>query len=117
MAEKKIMCGGFLVGDGLDIDGKTLYATGGGGGAKFYTYNDDYTAIKGAGKDIQNIMANGGFTVCDPGEDYDSYEWLTFGSNGIRSADGKIVYWFSNYGSEEPDEFEIVGDDLYRVEP
>lgn len=32
MAEKKIMCGGFLVGDGLDIDGKTLYATGGGGG-------------------------------------------------------------------------------------
>lgn len=46
MAEKKIICGGFLVGDGLDIDGKTLYATGGGeegGKVRYVNFYGDET--------------------------------------------------------------------------
>lgn len=42
MAEKKIICGGFLVGDGLDIDGKTLYATGTETSFKFEVYDVDF---------------------------------------------------------------------------
>ena len=44
MAEQKAVCGGFLVGDGLKMDGKTLYATG---GVKhlLITENDDIITI------------------------------------------------------------------------
>lgn len=35
MAEqKKAVCGGFYIGDGLEMDGKTLYATGGSSGGE-----------------------------------------------------------------------------------
>ena len=35
--EQKAVCGGFLVGDGLEIEGKTLKATGGSGGKTYVT--------------------------------------------------------------------------------
>lgn len=34
--EMKACCGGFLVGEGLEMDGKVLKASGGAGGANFY---------------------------------------------------------------------------------
>lgn len=35
--EMKAVCGGFLVGDGLTMDGKVLKASGSAGGCNFYT--------------------------------------------------------------------------------
>lgn len=48
MAEQKAVCGGFLVGDGLEMNGKVLSATGGGGGIRVVEChsNNDYSDIQ-----------------------------------------------------------------------
>lgn len=44
MAEQKAVCGGFLVGDGLKMEGKVLSAEGGsGGGVKYVECHTDPT--------------------------------------------------------------------------
>lgn len=39
--EQKAVCGGFLVGDGLEMNGKVLSATGGGSGVKYIECRGD----------------------------------------------------------------------------
>lgn len=113
MAEQKAVCGGFLVGDGLEMNGKVLSATGGGG--KFYTLvNIDPITIKDAGKDIETIMANGGFTIryfFEEGQ-CDMYDRFIFVSTSFFQDEGKVAYGFK-YGEElDLYIFEIIGDDL-----
>lgn len=98
-----------------DGKGKISIATGGSGSAKFYTIREDETGeyVNGAGKDIESIMANGGFTLLTPEENYNQYEWQSFTFNAVRYADGAIVYYFKGQHSPEPMEFEIIGDDLH----
>ena len=60
MAEnKKAVCGGFLVGDGLEFEGKTLKATGTGG-------TEDYTELENK-PSINSVELNGNKTLEDLG--------------------------------------------------
>lgn len=56
---KKAVCGGFLVGDGLEFEGKTLYATSTGG-------TEDYTELENK-PSINNVELNGNKTLEDLG--------------------------------------------------
>lgn len=48
--EQKVCCGGFFIGDGLEMDGKTLKALGGGseGGYTYYPVSITYSSVTGA---------------------------------------------------------------------
>lgn len=118
--EQKAVCGGFLVGDGLEFEGKTLKATGGSGG-KIYTYADDaFLIIKDAGKDIESIMANGGFTVrsYDDDEGHDVYEFYAFNGSVFYQADRTFGYRFYYIlaGVVTEENYKIVGDDLVFID-
>lgn len=46
--EQKVCCGGFFIGDGLEMDGKTLKALGGGGEGVTYVecHTDDFSTFE-----------------------------------------------------------------------
>lgn len=116
--EQKAVCGGFLVGDGLEMNGKVLSATG--GGAKFYTDigDEDGYRIENAGADIDSIMSNGGFTIYYP-EDQ-SYNHFIFGYTTLNGIYGvQYVFFESSYDifdgvTLDYTPFVIVGNDLIQ---
>lgn len=63
MEQKKAVCGGFYIGDGLEMDGKTLYATGGeGSGCVYVTGRSDdkvHLTLDMPISDIVNLIKNG----------------------------------------------------------
>lgn len=63
--EQKAVCGGFLVGDGLEMNGKVLSATGGGGIPEILEVEPAGANIKVKNfkPNIPDIVACGGVTV------------------------------------------------------
>lgn len=63
MEQKKAVCGGFYIGDGLEMDGKTLYATGGEGSGCVYvtgrTEDNVHLTLDMPTNDIVNLIKNG----------------------------------------------------------
>lgn len=99
-----------------DNKGKVTKESASGGG-KFYTFaEDDYDTVKGAGKDIETIMLNGGFTTAsyDESEQFTYYIRFVFGGNTRDPLENKAKYQFSDpLGLTDVTTFEIIGDDLH----
>lgn len=117
--EQKAVCGGFLVGDGLEMNGKVLSATGGGG--KLYTNIGDIEGyhIAEAGADIESIIANGGLTIHYENGDYTR---LTFAFT-VQDFTYGLEYDFIDYAFDDGEvqlyliKFVIDGNDLLeRIE-
>lgn len=100
MAEQKAVCGGFLVGDGLKMEGKVLSAEGGSEGVKYVECHSD-SALQNIQCDLSpeqiiDLVKHGTevvLTVVISGSMFTKYFPITYHS---FNADGDMVYFSEN---------------------
>lgn len=115
MAEQKAVCGGFLVGDGLKMEGKVLSAEGGSGGGvryvEFHTTDFNTFQCELSPEQLYNIVESGEnvvlkVEVVDSGIFYlplqcETEDLKYFGISLMRLEDGISFLYLSIYISTE----------------
>lgn len=96
----KIPCGGFYIGEGLAMDGKTLKVSGGGSGGGMYVVHvtdedGNYVADK-TYDEIREAYSNGLIPVCI----IDSFSEIFY----LIDADGRLAFGVTFCGGDEDTE-------------